>query len=107
MLAVAAVMHSEPSPVFMLIPCLFLVLWILVVAYVGAVQGLDHFAVNPTRHNFKLMPQLLAFLWSTDDRRDLALLLPKLGNVQIGQFVRDLLRRAFFDRNVVLGGYDA
>jgi sterol desaturase/sphingolipid hydroxylase (fatty acid hydroxylase superfamily) len=31
MLAVAAVMHSEPSPVFMLIPCLFMVLWILVV----------------------------------------------------------------------------
>ena len=31
MLAVAAVMHSEPSPVFMLIPCLFVVLWILVV----------------------------------------------------------------------------
>jgi len=35
MLAVEAVLHSEPSPVFMLIPCLFIVLWILV-----AVAGL-------------------------------------------------------------------
>ena len=35
MLAVAAVMHSEPSSVFMLIPCLFMVLWILL-----AVAGL-------------------------------------------------------------------
>ena len=41
MLAAAAVMHSEPSPVFMLIPCLFLVLWILavVVGIAAAVLG--------------------------------------------------------------------
>ena len=31
MLAVAAVMHSDPSPVFLLIPCLFMVLWIFLV----------------------------------------------------------------------------
>ena len=83
------------------------VLVILVIADVGAVQRLDHFPVHPSGHDLVLLPQFLPFLRRSLQQHDLALLLPELGDVQVGQIVGDFFGRAPLDRDVVVSGHCA
>ena len=77
---------------------------ILVVTHVGAVQRFDHLAVDTARDHALFLPQLLALLGSPFDRDDGTALLAELGDVEVGEIVGDLLRRAVLERDVVQGG---
>jgi hypothetical protein len=66
---------------------------VLIVADMRAMQRFDHFAVYSARDYAPFHPQFLTLLRGTDDRRDLAPLLPELGDIQIGQIIGDLRAR--------------
>ena len=82
------------------------VLGVLVIADMRAMQCLDHFPIHAARNDAAVAPQLLPLRRRAPDGRHFAPLLTELRDVEIGQIVCDLVRRAIFDRNVVLGGHD-
>jgi len=73
----------------------------LIVTNVRAVQSFDHFAIDTARHHALLAPQFLPLGRSASHRSQLAALLPKLRDVEIGQIIGDLFGAAFLDRDAV------
>ena len=69
------------------------VLGVLVVAHVGAVQDLDHLAVDAARRDAQLAPDLLALLGRALDVDQLALLLAELGDGDVGDVEGDIVDR--------------
>ncbi len=69
------------------------------------VQCLHSFAIDAAGNDALLLPNGLALLRRPDNGDDLAPLLPELANIQIGQFVGDLLWGPSLNGDIVISGH--